>query len=130
MLRMISPLDDVRPVAWTSELTYHILHSIPLRCLLAIFHTLLWLKGELPRKCPMPACLLTVKLQIYLYLIHFFRNNCNLLVELKYGLFVDRLYKRNCGKPTGIEQTSIETQKGRERKRVFFLSLCHKTRPL
>ena len=69
---MISLLDDVRLATWISELTY----QIPLRCLLPIPYTLLWLKGELPRKCPIPARL-TVKLQIYLYPIHFFRNNCN-----------------------------------------------------
>jgi hypothetical protein len=35
-------------------------------------------------------------------------NDCNLLVELKFGLVIDRLHKRNCGKQTGIEQISVE----------------------
>jgi hypothetical protein len=74
---MISLPDNVRPVTWTSELTSQILCSIPLQCLPAIPHSLLWLNEELPRKCPKPARLLAVKLQIYLYPIHFFRNNCN-----------------------------------------------------
>ena len=102
----------------------------PIIYLLSIPPRLFQLKGELRRKIRMLAHLLIGKFQSYLYLIHFLQNTCNLLIELKSSLVIDKLHKKNCGKPTGIEQTSVERQKVRERKHVFFLSLCHKTRPL
>jgi len=129
-LRTIRLLDNVRSVTWTSELTSQILYSIPLPCQLAIPYTLLWLGRGLPCKCPMPARLLTVKLQFCLYPTHFLQNDYNLLVKLKSGLVIDRLHKRNCGKRTGIEQTSVERQRHGSENAFFFLSLCHKTRPL
>jgi hypothetical protein len=108
----------------------HITLHTPTTCPLSIPHTPLQIKGELHLKSPIPACPFTVKLRIRLYLIHFFRNDLNFLLELESSLVINRLYKRNCGKRTRTEQTSVESQKPRERKRIFFLSLCHKTRPL
>jgi len=77
-----------------------------------------------------PAHPLTVKLWIWFYLIHFLQNNSKYLLELKSSLVINRSYKRIVENGWEFSKWAMRGKSRLSTNMFFFLSLCHKLRPL